>query len=115
MKPQIKRQKRQRRKRRVTSRMFGTKQRPRLSVFRSHKHIHLQLIDDSVQKTLVSVKLDKKMKQRGIEQAKEVAKKLVMAAKKAGITTAVFDRGGYKYHGRVKAVAETARELGLKI
>ena len=106
----------QRRKARVRAKVFGTAERPRLSVFRSLTNINLQLIDDKAGKTLVSVyqkelKLDKKTK---TEVAFEVGKKLATKALEKNIKVCVFDRSGYKYHGRVKAAAEGAREGGLK-
>lgn len=87
--------------------------RPRLAVFRSNRHVHLQLIDDAAGKTLVSastaqVKQDK-------DRAQAAAKLLAEKAVKVGIRTAVFDRGGYKFHGQVAKVAAAAREGGLKI
>jgi large subunit ribosomal protein L18 len=109
-------QKRIRRKIRVRSRIRGTKEKPRLSVFRSHKYIYAQLIDDIAGKTLVSAssrKLKKKMKKT--EAAEEVGKIIAEKALKANITTAVFDRGPYKYHGRVKRLVESCRKNGLKI
>lgn len=115
MKTEVKRQRRSRRHHKIRSKIFGTKKRPRLSVFRSNKQIHLQLIDDASQKTLLSVKPKKGSKQTKLEQAVETTKDMVAAATKAGIKEVVFDRGGYNYHGRVKAVADTARELGLKL
>lgn len=107
------------RHRRVRAKVAGTKNKPRLSVFRSNKHIFLQLIDDDSGKTLVSagdlgLKSTAKKKKTKIEIAKEVGKKLAESAKSKKIKNVVFDRGGYKYHGRVKAAAEGAREEGLK-
>lgn len=129
-----------RRKRRVRSKIFGTKDSPRLSVFRSNKYIYAQIIDDTKGETLVAVsekdvKLDsesgtakKRSKKRGVDEgtpavpgkysktdrAKLVGELLAKKAKRKKITKAVFDRGGYKYHGRVKALAEGARKGGLK-
>ena len=94
--------------------------RVRLSVFRSGQHIHAQIIDDAQGKTLVAassleVELKKKLKTGANKEAAEAVGKLVAArAKKAGVTKVVFDRGGYVYHGRVKALAEAAREAGLE-
>jgi len=104
------------RHRRVRAKVHGTKDKPRLSVFRSNKHIFLQLIDDKSGKTLVS-ESDLKLKKKATktEIAKEVGKLLAEAAKEKKIKKAVFDKGGYKYHGRVKAAAEGAREGGLKL
>ncbi|MDD5043583.1 MAG: 50S ribosomal protein L18 [Patescibacteria group bacterium] len=107
---------RQLRRNRIRSIVIGTADRPRLSVFRSLKHFYLQLIDDNAGKTLASVS-DKEIKAKGkkpMEIALELGKLLAKKALAAGIKEAVFDRGGYKYHGRVKAVADGAREGGLK-
>jgi large subunit ribosomal protein L18 len=97
----------------------GTPERPRLSVFRSLRHITAQVIDDTKGLTLVSAStLDNELEAQAqglkkTEQAKLVGKTLAERAKKAGIKVVVFDRGGYKYHGRVKALAEASREGGL--
>lgn len=110
-------QKRERRKARTRSKIFGTASKPRLSVFRSNKHLYAQLIDDEYGRTMAqasSKSLDKKTGSKS-ELALEVGKRLGEAAKKLGIGAAVFDRGAYKFHGRVKAVAEGARQGGLKI
>lgn len=110
---------RERRARRNRAKITGTKERPRLSIFRSNKNIHLQLIDDSVGKTVISMSsLALKNKGKGLnksEQAKELGKMVAEKAKVAGIKAVIFDRGGYRYHGRVKAIAEAAREGGLKL
>jgi len=103
------------RHKRIRAKAMGTKEKPRLSVFRSNKHIFLQLIDDKAGKTLVSASDEKnKKKSTKTELAKEAGKKLAEAAKEKKIKKVVFDRGGYKYHGRVKAAAEGAREGGLQ-
>lgn len=115
MKPEIKREKRIRRHKRVRSRIFGTAKRPRLAVFRSNKHIHLQLIDDDSGKTLAYVSTKPSGKSAKPESVESVAKKLAEQASKANIKQVVFDRGGYKYHGKVKQVAESVRAAGLKI
>ena len=102
---------------RVTSKIFGTSECPRLCVFRSNANIYAQIIDDENGSTLVSASsLDKdlKLKNLNIEAAQKVGESLAKKAKKAGIKCVVFDRGGYKYHGRVKALAEAARENGLE-
>ena len=112
-----KREARQRRHRRVRGRVEGTAERPRLSVFRSNVGIYAQLVDDLEAKTLASAgwqHLKKSFQGNKTEQAKEVGRLLAQNAKQAGIETCVFDRGGYLYHGRVKALAEGAREGGLK-
>jgi large subunit ribosomal protein L18 len=107
---------------RVRKKVSGTPERPRLSVFRSLKYIYAQIIDDVAGTTIVSASsispsLKKELKKGGgnIEAAKLVGKTIAEAAKEKGITQVVFDRGGYAYHGRVKAVAETARENGLQL
>jgi len=95
----------------------GTPERPRLSVFRSNAHIHAQLIDDVSGKTLVAASTLELKDKKGtkLELAREVGKMLAEKAKRAGITVAVFDRGSYRYHGRVKALAEGAREGKLTV
>ena len=109
-----------RRHKRVRSRVVGTSQRPRLNVYRSLNHIYAQIIDDSQGHTLMSISsLDSSLRdtladKTKTEQASEVGKVLAERAKQAGITQVVFDRGGYKYHGRVKALAEASREGGLQ-
>jgi large subunit ribosomal protein L18 len=111
------REARLRRHRRVRKNVTGSAERPRLAVFRSNKGISAQLIDDLEAKTLAAASwqgLAKSFKGSKTEQATEVGKALAAAAKKAGIEAVVFDRGGYLYHGRVKALAEGAREGGLK-
>jgi len=105
---------------RVRSRVIGTKEKPRLSVFRSNAHIFAQLIDDMNGKTLFSVsdikKGGKKVKATApkVDVSKEIGIDIAKKAVAKGITEVVFDRGGYKYHGRIKALAEGAREGGLK-
>jgi large subunit ribosomal protein L18 len=111
------RQARERRHKRVRRHVSGTGERPRLCVFRSNRGIEAQVIDDLEAKTLAAASwlhLKKGFKGSKTDQAKEVGKLLAANAKKAGIETVVFDRGGYLYHGRVKALAEGAREEGLK-
>ena len=107
---------RERRHRRVRGKVAGTSARPRLAVFRSNRGIFAQLVDDSSGRTLAGASWValKGFKGDKSEQAKEVGKQVAAAAKKAGIEAVVFDRGGYLYHGRVKALAEGAREGGLK-
>jgi large subunit ribosomal protein L18 len=109
------RQLRERRHRRVRGKVSGTAERPRLAVFRSNLGISAQLVDDLDGKTLAAATWQQLSKLKGpkTEQAKEVGKLLAANAKQAGIETCVFDRGGYLYHGRVKALAEGAREGGL--
>ncbi len=110
------RQARERRHKRVRRDISGTAERPRLCVFRSNRGIEAQLIDDQEAKTLAAASwlhLKKSFKGDKTDQAREVGKELAANAKKAGVETVVFDRGGYLYHGRVKALAEGAREGGL--
>ena len=110
-----KRTKRILRHRRVRSVVSGTSNRPRLAVFRSLKSTYVQLIDDVVGKTLAQARsLELKGVGNKTQQAKELGRLLAERAKKLGVSEAVFDRGGYKYHGRVQAVADAAREAGLK-
>lgn len=103
-----------RRAHRTRARISGTQERPRLSVKRSAKHIYAQLIDDTTGRTLASSS-DKEATSQGkpVETAKEVGKILASKAMSTGVTKAVFDRGSYRYHGRVAALAEGAREGGL--
>lgn len=122
-----KKQKKYRRHKRVRAKIFGTAERPRLCVFRSAKHIYVQLIDDEKGQTILSAsglkfkkaKKTKKEKEKvsragKVEIAFQIGKLIGEEALKKGIKKVVFDRGGYKYHGRTKAVAEGAREGGLK-
>jgi large subunit ribosomal protein L18 len=103
------------RHRRVTATLQGTAEVPRLNVFRSNQHIYAQLVDDETGKTLLSTH-DLKTKVKGTkkEVALAVGKELGEKAKESGIKNVVFDRGGFKYHGRVAAIAVGAREAGLK-
>ena len=107
---------RERRHKRVRTKVFGSAERPRLVVFRSNRGIEAQLVDDLEGRTLAAASWLqlKRFKGNKTEQAAEVGKLLAQRAKEAGLETAVFDRGGYLYHGRVKALAEAAREGGLK-
>lgn len=115
LKKKIKKNKTQR-KARVRSKIFGTAKRPRLSVFRSNKGMYLQLIDDEAGRTLASVNISEiKNKGTKTDVSALAGKLLTEKALKLGIKQVVFDRGAYKYHGRIKAVAEAAREGGLKI
>jgi large subunit ribosomal protein L18 len=111
-----KRQRRLRRRRRVRARVVGSAERPRLSVYRSNRGVFAQLVDDGAGSTLAAVNWTEPelRKLSAGEQAKRVGELLAERAKKAGVETCVFDRGGYKFHGRVKALAEGAREGGLK-
>jgi large subunit ribosomal protein L18 len=111
-----KRQHRLRRRRRVRARIVGSAERPRLSVYRSNRGVFAQLVDDAAGSTLAAVNWTEPelRKLTASEQAKRAGELLAERAKKAGVETCVFDRGGYQFHGRVKALAEGAREKGLK-
>ncbi|MBC7225637.1 MAG: 50S ribosomal protein L18 [Thermoflexales bacterium] len=108
-----------RRRKHVRKKVFGTPERPRLNVFRSLRHIYAQVIDDTVGHTLVSAStLDPEVREqiaglKKTEQARVVGKVLAARALARGVTKVAFDRAGYKYHGRVKALADAAREGGL--
>ena len=108
--------KRLRRRRRVRAKVRGTADRPRLAVFRSNKGVQAQLIDDVAGHTLAAVNwTEKDLRDLArMEQAKRAGELLAQRAKEAGAETCVFDRGGYRYHGRVKALADGAREAGLR-
>jgi large subunit ribosomal protein L18 len=110
-------QKRLKRRRRVRAKVRGSAELPRLSVFRSNRGIGAQLIDDVAGHTLAAVTwTEGDLKDLGrMEQAKKAGELLAQRAKEAGVESAVFDRGGYQYHGRVQALAEGAREGGLKL
>jgi large subunit ribosomal protein L18 len=107
--------KRLKRRRRVRAKVHGTAERPRISVFRSNRGLFAQLVDDDAGRTITAVQWTEADVRtlKPMEQATELGKLLASRAKAAGIDTAVFDRGGYQYHGRVKALAEGAREGGL--
>jgi large subunit ribosomal protein L18 len=109
-------QRRLRRRRRVRARIHGSAERPRLSVYRSNRGVFAQLIDDDAGRTLASVSWTEPelRKLDSMEQAKRVGQLLAERAKGAGIETCVFDRGGYRFHGRVAAIAEGARAGGLR-
>ena len=109
-------QARLRRRRRVRAKIRGTAERPRLSVFRSNKGVQAQVIDDVAGHTLAAVTwTEADLKSLGsMEQAKRAGELLAERAKAAGVETVIFDRGGYRYHGRIKALADGARENGLK-
>jgi large subunit ribosomal protein L18 len=104
-----------RRRRRVRAKVRGTAQRPRIAVFRSNRGIFAQLIDDDSGRTLAAVNwTEGDLRSLGpMEQSKKAGQLLAERAQQAGVTDAVFDRGGYQYHGRVRALAEGAREGGL--
>ena len=107
-----------RRHKRIRAKIIGTKERPRLSVFRSNKHIELQIIDDTARQTIVAMRdseLDSvKKKNSKVKRGEELGEMLAQKAKEKGISAVVFDRGGYAYHGIVKAVAEGARKGELE-
>jgi large subunit ribosomal protein L18 len=109
------RQRRLKRRRRVRARVTGTAERPRLSVYRSNRGVFAQLIDDSKGHTLAAVNwIEPELRKlTATEQAKKAGELLAERGKTAGVQSCVFDRGGYQYHGRVKALAEGAREGGL--
>ena len=120
MKPEVDRRKaRLRRRAHIRKRVSGTPERPRLSVFRSLDHIYAQVVDDTVGCTLVSAStIDREIRDdvaglAKVDQARVVGKTVAERALAKGVKMVVFDRGGYKYHGRVKALAESAREAGL--
>ena len=116
------REKRIRRHKRIRKKVFGTPERPRLAVYRSLHHFYAQIIDDTVGHTLVSAstldpefeKLTGKRGGKSIEDAQKVAEILVKRALEKGIKKVVFDRGGFIYHGKIKAFADKCRELGLE-
>ena len=109
---------------RIRTRMLGTKERPRLNVYRSLNHIYVQVIDDMDGKTLVSASTNEKQEGKdkktrkatggNVASAKAIGKLIAERAKAKGIAKVVFDRGGYLYHGRIKALADAAREAGLQ-
>ena|SRR5579864_735774 len=109
---------RQRVHQRIRKNMLGTKERPRLNVYRSLNHIYVQVVDDLQGKTLVFASSAEGKGERktggNLAAAKEVGKKVAQRAKEKGIKQVVFDRGGYLYHGRIKALADAAREAGLQ-
>ena len=112
-KPTTRIERRQKRHQRLRNVVIGSPERPRLVVFRSLKHIYAQLVDDEQGRTLTSVG-DGDLTGKKSERSLEVGKRLAAKAKELGFTRVVFDRAGYKYHGRVKAVADGAREGGLE-
>ena len=110
---QSKKDKRQKARYSIRKKVSGTSERPRLAVFRSNKEIYAQVIDDIAGNTLASAS-SANAKGTKVEQAIAVGKLIANNAKKAGVDSVVFDRGGFLYHGRVKALADSARETGLK-
>lgn len=111
-------ERRQRIRFRIRKKIEGTQERPRLSVYRSNKQIYVQVVDDATGNTLVSASSkEKAVAEKGgkkVEMAAEVGKLIASKCKEKGIETVVFDRGGYKYHGRIRSLADAAREQGLK-
>jgi large subunit ribosomal protein L18 len=111
--------KRRRRHNRVRNKVFGDSGKPRLCVFRSNRNIYCQIIDDETQRTLASASTKEKEVREGLsraankEAAREIGKRIAMKAKALGIERVCFDRAGYEYHGRIKELAEGAREGGL--
>ena len=101
-------------KRRIRAKISGTATCPRLAIFRSLENIYVQVIDDESQKTLVSVNLKEVSEKNNVDSAKKIGKLVADKCKKAKSEEIVFDRSGYKYHGKVKAIAEEARKNGLK-
>ena len=110
-------ERRERRHRRVRQKVFGTPERPRLCVYKSVKHLYAQVIDDVAGRTLAAAStLEKSLKLRGstVKSAQILGKVIAERAQQQGITAVVFDRGGYPYHGVVKALAEASRKAGLR-
>jgi large subunit ribosomal protein L18 len=110
---------RQRRHRRIRVRLVGTAERPRLNVFRSLQHTYAQVIDDSTGRTLAAASTNEPGSRESLsgtktERARNIGKAIAERAKERGISAVVFDRGGYLYHGRIKALADAAREAGLE-
>ena len=110
---------RQRVHKRIREKMLGTSERPRLNIYRSLNHIYAQIIDDTSGVTLVSASTMEEAKKGGktggnVARAKDVGKTIAQRAKEKGVQKVVFDRGGYLYHGRIKALADAAREAGLQ-
>jgi len=110
-------ERRLRRRRRVRAKVQGTAQRPRISVFRSNRGIFAQLVDDEAGRTLAAASWTEPelRKLAPMDQAKRVGELIAQRGQQAGVQRAVFDRGGYKYHGRVRALADGAREAGLSL
>lgn len=109
---------RRRRRKRIRKKVLGTPERPRLAVYRSNRYIYAQLIDDLAGKTVAAASSqEEELRERTltVETAAEVGKLLAERAKEAGIERAVFDRGGFKFHGRIEALADAAREAGLRL
>jgi large subunit ribosomal protein L18 len=109
----LKTEKTQNRHRRIRAKISGTSDRPRLAVFRSNRYISVQIIDDTTHKTLAAFTSAKAKGKTFVERAKETGLEIAKLAKAAGITTIVFDRGGFSYTGKIKSLADGAREGGL--
>ena len=114
LKSKLKTVRRMRRKTGIRKRIFGTPERPRLAVYRSNKNIYAQLVDDVAGKTLAASNSLKFDQGASMNAAKEVGRQLAEAARSQGVEQISFDRGGFRYHGRIKALADAAREAGLK-
>ena len=115
IKPTDRKVNRLKRHKRVRVHVSGTQERPRLAVFRSLNHVYAQLIDDDGSRTLAAAStVGLKAKGNGMAEAIEVGKAIAAKGKAAGVTSVVFDRGGFLYHGRIKALADAAREAGLE-
>jgi large subunit ribosomal protein L18 len=110
---ETKREQRQKRHRRIRAKVKGTAKCPRLAVFKSNQYTYAQLIDDEKGKTVISLN-DVKLKGKKLEKAQKIGEAIAEKALEKKITKVVFDRSGYRYHGRIKAVAEGARKKGLK-
>ena len=110
----LRQEQRRRRALRVRSKLHGTATQPRLSVARSNKAVFVQAINDDAGVSLVGIGENKARTGTKMERAVKVAKQVAESLKKAGVTSVIFDRGSYRYHGRVKAIAETLREAGIK-
>jgi large subunit ribosomal protein L18 len=115
IKPQDRKVNRLKRHQRVRVNVHGTPERPRLAVYRSLNHVYAQVIDDAGSRTLAAAStVNLKAKRNGMAEAVEVGKAIAAKAKAAGVSSVVFDRGGFLYHGRIKALADAAREAGLE-
>ena len=115
IKQQDRKTNRSKRHKRVRVNVSGTPERPRLAVFRSINHVYAQLIDDGAARTLAAAStVELKAKGNGMAEAAQVGKEIAVKAKAAGVSSVVFDRGGFLYHGRVAALAEAARKGGLE-
>ena len=116
MKTVVRKEGRKRRHERIRKTVCGTARRPRLCVMVSNKHIYAQIVDDENQKTLASVSSSgaSSVGRKNAEGAKLIGQRIAAVAREIGVGAVLFDRGGYKYHGRIKALADAAREAGLK-